>query len=112
MLLDIDDCIINPCNNNGTCTDGIASYTCDCPLGFTGLDCETSTKILMLIIVTQHEMIKFTPLFLISDIDDCLLNPCTNNGTCIDGISSFSCNCAHGFIGKECATSKLCYFYV
>ena len=60
MLLDIDDCIINPCNNNGTCTDGIASYTCDCPLGFTGLDCETSTKIL---IVTQHEMIKFTPLF-------------------------------------------------
>ena len=41
-MLDNDDCKDNPCNNNGTCTDGIASYTCDCPLGFTGLDCETS----------------------------------------------------------------------
>lgn len=41
-FIDIDDCRDNPCNNNGTCTDGIASYTCDCPLGFTGLDCETS----------------------------------------------------------------------
>ena len=39
---DIDDCMENPCNNNGTCIDGIASYKCECPLGFEGQDCETS----------------------------------------------------------------------
>ena len=39
---DIDDCMESPCNNNGTCVDGIASYKCECPLGFEGQDCETS----------------------------------------------------------------------
>ena len=39
---DIDDCKDNPCNNGGTCQDGIASYTCLCPLGFNGTDCEIS----------------------------------------------------------------------
>ena len=39
---DIDDCKDNPCNNGGTCQDGIASYRCVCPPGFTGHDCEKS----------------------------------------------------------------------
>ena len=34
----------NPCNNGGNCTDGIATYTCSCPDGFRGSDCETSTS--------------------------------------------------------------------
>ena len=33
----------NPCNNGGTCKDGVASYTCICANGFTGQDCEIST---------------------------------------------------------------------
>ena len=40
--LDIDDCKDKPCNNGGTCQDGIASYACVCPLGFKGTDCELS----------------------------------------------------------------------
>ena len=32
----------NPCNNGGNCTDGIATYTCACPSGFKGADCEFS----------------------------------------------------------------------
>ena len=39
---DIDDCKDNPCNNGGTCQDGIASYECLCPPGFNGTDCEIS----------------------------------------------------------------------
>ena len=39
-LVDIDDCKESPCNNGGECQDGIASYTCICPLGYTGPDCE------------------------------------------------------------------------
>ena len=42
LLLDVNDCMGNPCNNGGNCTDGIATYTCTCPNGFRGSDCETS----------------------------------------------------------------------
>jgi len=37
---DYDDCAIVPCYNNGTCVDGDDSYTCICPNGFRGIDCE------------------------------------------------------------------------
>ena len=45
-----------------------------------------------------------------SDIDDCQSNPCKNDGVCVDGVNSFSCNCAHGFIGDDCSTSKYLHF--
>jgi alpha-tubulin suppressor-like RCC1 family protein len=36
-----DDCVPDPCENGGECTDGVGSYTCECPVGYTGLRCET-----------------------------------------------------------------------
>ena len=36
------------------------------------------------------------------DVDDCEPNPCQNDGTCTDGINSYSCNCAHGYAGDNC----------
>lgn len=42
MPTDIDDCIPVPCQNNGTCTDLVNDYHCDCVLGFNGTDCENS----------------------------------------------------------------------
>ena len=42
FVVDIDDCKESPCNNGGKCQDGVASYTCICPLGYTGPDCEKS----------------------------------------------------------------------
>ena len=38
--LDIDDCNQNPCENGGTCTDGVNDYTCDCIEGWQGVNCE------------------------------------------------------------------------
>lgn len=32
----IDECISNPCLNQGTCIDGVNGYTCQCTLPFTG----------------------------------------------------------------------------
>ncbi|XP_065944898.1 sushi, nidogen and EGF-like domain-containing protein 1 isoform X2 [Magallana gigas] len=37
---DIDDCILNPCQNNGTCTDLVNDYQCYCVAGFNGTNCE------------------------------------------------------------------------
>ena len=51
-----------------TCIDGIANYTCSCADGYEGDTCE-------------------------SNIDDCLSNPCQNDGTCIDGIANYTCSC-------------------
>ena len=42
FFLDIDDCQLQPCQNNGTCQDRVNDYTCDCVLGFNGTNCENS----------------------------------------------------------------------
>lgn len=68
-----------PCNLLGSseCIDGNSTYTCVCILGFTGRGC-------------------------FEDIDDCIPNPCLNNGTCTDEINDFSCECAADFTGPTC----------
>jgi len=41
-----------------------------------------------------------------SDIDDCTPKSCANGGTCVDGVDDYSCQCAEGFNGDNCETSK------
>ena len=51
-------------------------------------------------------------LFFSSDIDDCYPSPCENNGTCIDGVNSYTCTCLPGFEGKNCSIGRFlnsCY---
>ena len=40
MILDIDDCYPNPCENGGSCSDGIGTYNCTCISEFTGANCQ------------------------------------------------------------------------
>ena len=37
---DINECLWNPCSNNGNCTDLVNQYTCSCVAGYTGINCE------------------------------------------------------------------------
>lgn len=39
---DVDNCSSSPCKNGGTCVDGVDSYTCKCPAGFSGKNCQAS----------------------------------------------------------------------
>ena len=38
------------------------------------------------------------------DIDYCNSNPCMNGATCVDNVSSFTCNCPAGYSGDTCET--------
>ena len=53
-ISDIDDCMESPCNNGGTCKDGVASYICICPNGFAGQDCEISMLPICLIYLISN----------------------------------------------------------
>uniref|UniRef100_A0A3Q3J494 EGF-like domain-containing protein n=1 Tax=Monopterus albus TaxID=43700 RepID=A0A3Q3J494_MONAL len=74
----------SPCKNGGLCEDAdgfAAELTCRCLAGFTGLHCET-------------------------DLDDCLMKPCANGATCLDGVNHFSCLCPAGFTGRFCTINE------
>ena len=43
FVLDIDECVSNPCLNEGTCGDEIGGYSCTCPQGFSGPTCDQGT---------------------------------------------------------------------
>ena len=42
---EIDLCASHPCENNGTCKNFRTYYTCSCPPGFQGVNCETGKEI-------------------------------------------------------------------
>ena len=38
----------------------------------------------------------------VSDIHECVSNPCQNQGTCHDGVNTYSCTCTEGYTGTAC----------
>ena len=87
-----DPCILSPCQNEGVCVFNLSiphGYSCECSMGYSGLNCEVS-------------------------IPTCeLLFPCQNGGTCINSVTSYLCKCSLPFTGKNCTegnmTYSLCY---
>ena len=55
----------------------MSTYSCQCPKGFMGLQCEI-------------------------DINECANNPCQNGGTCLDLIGKYQCSCPPGTEGTLC----------
>ena len=43
---------------------------------------------------------------IVSDINECIDITCQNGGTCEDRINAYSCQCADGYMGTHCETSK------
>ncbi|XP_078352119.1 mucin-like protein [Oculina patagonica] len=119
--IDIDECNSTPCLNNGTCIDGINSYSCNCSVGLFGdicsddpcaaLDCGRYGDCMVNNNRTAecHCDPGFKGLNCEININECNAAPCQNNGTCVDGINSYSCNCADGFFGKNCSHVDPCY---
>lgn len=83
-----DDCFSSPCENGGTCVDGLQNYICQCPLSATGRNCDI-------------------------DSNECDSNPCQNGASCRNGVVAPICDCSPGYYGELCQylyfrTSKLC----
>ncbi|XP_019963642.2 neurocan core protein-like [Paralichthys olivaceus] len=75
--IEVEPCVTNPCLHGGKCLPQGTGYSCYCPQGFTGENCEI-------------------------DVDDCQSEPCENGGTCIDKIDSFLCLCLPSYGGDTC----------
>lgn len=57
-------------------------------------------------LVCSFEWMAMSCTFKISDVDECAMHPCLNNGTCIDLINDYQCHCINGFNGTNCTISK------
>ena len=68
---------LDPCQNGGSCVDGVNTFSCLWLPGFTGDKCQT-------------------------DMNECLSEPCKNGGTCSDYVNSYTCKCPAGFDGVHC----------
>lgn len=62
--------------------DGINSFTCQCPVGFTGPFCLT-------------------------EINECDSRPCLNKGSCVDSLGTYRCICPLGYTGKNCQVGDI-----
>ena len=113
--VDLDDCVNHNCSNGASCIDGINSYSCNCSAGFTGLNCQTSKERVNINTMLLHKLnfqalvklaVFINPVWLFPDIDDCVIHACANGASCVDGINTYSCNCAAGFSGTYCDIGK------
>ena len=44
FLVDINECLSSPCQNNGTCNNLSNKYTCTCAPGYEGTNCQTGME--------------------------------------------------------------------
>eukprot|EP00795_Rhopilema_esculentum_P008087 gene8087-14003_t len=112
---EINECSSNPCQNNATCLDQINRFQCNCASGFTGTACEThlcDTNVCKNGASCQRTpegytcscLNGFTGQACSQNINECLSNPCSENGTlnCTDLVGGYRCYCKAGFLGTRC----------
>ncbi len=119
---EIDECLQANCPENSRCSDGIASYSCECFPGFVGEDCiDERTLTTSTDIITSTEEPHgggggggglicapgFTGASCDVNIDECTdaVETCNGRGDCVDGINNFTCSCHLGFTGRNCEIS-------
>lgn len=74
-------CESGPCQYNATCLTNFSNetYTCLCPAGRTGVNCQT-------------------------EVNECASAPCQNGAVCLDQVDGFHCVCPPGISGALCQT--------
>lgn len=80
---DVNECLLNPCMNNGTCINTDGSFICRCPPGWTGPTCS--------------EDVNECPMFLCKNGASC-----QNGAECVNTPGSYKCICPPGWTGTNC----------
>lgn len=44
LYTDVSECASNPCQNGGTCAEGVNQYKCTCPQNWSGSHCQHQTQ--------------------------------------------------------------------
>ena len=106
LMSDSNECV----NNNGGCEQFcynlIPGYHCDCQDGYAlADDGHTCNGCFTLYHIIPHSVWLIAP---ISDIDECLSNPCDANATCVNINGSFVCTCDDHFSGDGMNCTRLC----
>ena len=90
--------IMMMCQNGGTCVDGINTYTCQCPVNWTGRYCLENVDECALLDPCQV-MIMMIMIMMI-------MMMCQNHGTCRDTEGGYECICVNGFQVRPCQASS------
>ena len=49
-------------------------------------------------------------IYIFTDVNECDMDPCANNGTCINNNGSYSCDCDDGWQGYTCTEGETKFF--
>lgn len=78
LSCDVNECVMQPCSEDATCTDLVPGFVCECNPGWRGdgLVCD--------------------------DVDECaeFIDNCSINAVCVNVPGSFACDCLPGFEGN------------
>lgn len=110
FVTELEGCRNVSCLNGGTCNSSFGNFSCVCPLGYWGEFCELGMiSKHTLFTVYDHAIIPFHKWwekfsFFVTDVDECEISPCWNNGTCVNLFGGYQCNCSDDFEGDQCET--------
>ena len=110
FVIDTDECESSPCLYGGTCLNGVGRYTCQCPHGLAGAQCEQgeSKDFYCFLNSLAYKIVNL--LYSVDVIDECDSSPCVNRATCQNQIFNFSCVCIMGTSGRRCETGMTEYY--
>ena len=107
---DVNECLANPCMNNGSCQNSNGNYSCICDGNYTGRNC-TNCDItcgnggnITSDCSCECANTGFEGGRCENDVNECIANPCMNNGNCQNYAGNYSCSCLTGFEGVNCQT--------
>ena len=109
---DINECMPNPCVNNGTCQDQVNNYSCVCTNEWSGRNCgecslTCTNGVQKSDCSSCNCTVGFNGSMCEENIDDCESRPCLNNGTCQDQVNNYTCACTNEWSGRNCSECLL-----